>query len=228
MRLSGNVHLVAGGSQALPSVLKILGREGISVRGNPDLYVREYRTFGVDEARSLRERASLRPVHDRRVFIVVTPNMTNEAQNALLKTLEEPPANALFFFIVPAPETLLSTLRSRAHVVRISDSRADEGMVDVPAFFAATPQKRLDMLRPLLEKDEDDPSTGLKTGKRDMGKVIVFLESLERAFAKNVRGLHTIRREGIESIYRARKYIADKGALLKPLLEQIALLTPRV
>jgi len=206
--LVGNIHLVAGTSTSIDALLGLLEREGVETRGNADLYVRTYQRFGIDDALELRERAALRPTRGmRRIFVIATPNMTNEAQNALLKTLEEPPADAMFFFLIPAPETLLSTLRSRAQMLSLDSARA-ETLVDAERFVAASPQKRLDMLKPLLEKDEDD--------RRDLGAIITFLSSLERQCEK--------RQEGLRAIYRARKYIGDKGALVKPLLEQVALL----
>lgn len=226
MHLVGNIHLIAGSPEVIPDVLALLQGEGIAVANNPDVYVRTYLQFGIDEARSLRERASSRAIqNDRRIFIVATPSMTNEAQNALLKTLEEPPADALFFFILPAPEALLPTLRSRAQVLRIGKDRAQEGIADAKIFFAADAQKRLEMLSPLLEKDEGDPS-GLGAGKRDLGAILVFLSSLERTLAGGT--LQNGVAEGLEAIYRARRYVTDKGALVKPLLEQVALLVPRV
>lgn len=210
-RLVGNVHLVAGTAGCIPRILELLKNEGMEVAGNPDIYVREYKYFGVEDARALRERASLRPVGDRRVFVIVAPDMNHNAQNALLKILEEPAADALFFFVVSAPETLLPTLRSRAQILVLAQAEG-ESSIDTKAFLAAPPQKRLDMLKPLLEKGEDD--------KRDIGKIVSFLSSLERLSDKKPDGLH--------AIYRARKYIGDKGALVKPLLEQVALLVPKI
>jgi hypothetical protein len=208
--LVGNVHLIAGGADALASVLALLGQEGIQVRGNSDVYVRQYARFGADDARELQERAALRPAAGgRRAFVVATPTMTTEAQNVLLKTLEEPPADALFFFIVPAPQALLPTLRSRAQILTLEGSGAVE-LVDAKKFLASSPDKRLEMLKPLLEKDEDD--------KRDLRPVLAFLGGLEARLTKKP--------DGLQAVYRARKYATDKGALLKPLLEQVALLTP--
>ena len=210
--LVGNVHLIAGTADAIPHILALLKAEGIKIEANPDIYVREYQYFSVDDARTLRERASLRPVGDRRVFVIVAPDMNHNAQNALLKILEEPPADAMFFFIVPAPETLLATFRSRAQMLVLDTAAAEEHSIDAKAFLAAAPPKRLDMLKPLLEKDEDD--------KRDIAQIIGFLTALERLLEKKPEGLH--------AIYRARKYIGDRGALVKSLLEQVALLVPRV
>ena len=74
------------------------------------------------------------------------------------------------------------------------------------------------MLKPLLEKDEDD--------LRDVAAILAFLSSLEREMVQE--SLRVSFREGIESVYRARKYVMDKGALVKPLLEQVAILSPRI
>ncbi len=206
------MHLVAGTAAAIPHILDVLKASGVSTEGNPDIYTREYRTFGVDDAIELRNRSNRRPIAgSQRFFIVATPGMTGEAQNALLKTLEEPPADAAFFIIVPAPEMLLPTLRSRAQILTLESVGAEDS-IDTKAFLAAASQERLDMLKPLLEKDDDD--------KRDIGKIVAFLSALEQRLAKKPEGLH--------AIYRARKYIGDKGALVKPLLEQVALLVPKV
>lgn len=89
--------------------------------------------------------------------------------------------------------------------------------MDARAFLAAPPAKRLDMLKPLLEKGEDD--------KRDTGAIIAFLASLEGILASK---FSAEMREGVRALYRARAYLGDKGALVKPLLEQLAILVPRV
>ncbi len=215
MRLVGNTHLVEGTAEVIPEILSMLAKEGIETRGNPDIYVREYQSFGIEEAREIRDRSSLRAVGSHRVFIIATSGMTHEAQNALLKTLEEPAANAHFFFILPSPHMLLPTLRSRAQILPMSHIHTVERArpaIDPVAFLGASPLKRIDMLKPLLEKGDDD--------RRDMPKIITFLSLLE----KNLEKSH----DGLKAIYRARKYIGDKGALVKPLLEQVALLVPRM
>ncbi|MBV9159411.1 MAG: hypothetical protein JO019_02315 [Candidatus Kaiserbacteria bacterium] len=214
MALSGNVQLIAGNQDAVPEVLALLEAEGIETTGNPDLDVRTYSQFLVEDARSLCERASGKALGTgRRVFIVVTPNLTYEAQNTMLKTLEEAPGDALFIFIVPSPSQLLPTVRSRAQIM--SFDAADESAA-ARSFLAATPQKRLDLLKPLLEKDEADV--------RDIGNALSLLAALERELSKDPMN----NRVGIDAVYRARKYIGDKGSLLKSLLEQVALLAPRV
>jgi hypothetical protein len=212
MTLVGNSHLVAGGGGDVEALIAFLGKEGITVSGNADAYVRIYAHFGVEEARELRSRASSRAFSGgQRIFIIASPVMTAEAQNALLKTFEESPSDAQFFVIVPSPEMLLPTLRSRMQVLGI-ETKASGGLVDAQSFLAASPAQRLDMLKPLLEKDDDE--------RRDTAGIITFLSSLEHRLQRHP--------EGLRAVYRARKYLGDKGALIKPLLEQVALLTPRV
>ncbi len=215
--------MVSGGPERIPEVLSIVREEGIEIEGNPDVYVKAYRQFGIDEARELRERASLRALEGRRVFIIAAPDLNREAQNALLKMLEEPPGNALFFFILPSPGSLLPTLRSRVQLLRMSDIHTmDVGhpYIDAKTFLASTPEKRIDMLKPLLEKGDDE--------KRDLGAILAFLSSLEGSLAGGRDGIGTAHGKGVEAVYRARKFMTDKGALVKPLLEQVALLVPRM
>lgn len=211
MTFVGNMQLVAGDAASLEKILELLKKEGIETHGNPDVYVREYGNFGVDEARELSAKASSRAFSSRRVFVVITPGMTSEAQNALLKTFEEPSADTLFFIVVPAPQMLLSTLRSRAQHLSLGSDRKDF-LVEPVAFIKAAPAKRLDMLKPLLDKDEDD--------KRDLAASINFLSGLEQELSRDPKK----NREGLLAVYRARKYLGDKGSLIKALLEQLALL----
>lgn len=214
MALVGNTHLIAGGAEALDAVVALLGKEGFDTRANPDLYVRAYTHFGIDEARELRERAQLSALGGRRAFVIFAPQMTSDAQNALLKTFEEPAADSYFFLIVPSPESLLSTLRSRMQRLDVGAMAKDEA--GAKAFLGASPHTRLDMLKVLLGKDEGD--------ERDIARIIALLAGLEAALAGRIDDPKV--REGLGAVYRARSFMNDKGALVKPLLEQVALLVP--
>jgi len=56
---------------------------------------------------------------DRRVAVINdAAQMTSESANALLKTLEEPPAHSLIILVCDTPDTLLPTIRSRCQIVR--------------------------------------------------------------------------------------------------------------
>jgi len=215
MRFTAHAYVARGGAAALTEVLTLLEKEGRAL-GNPDLYVRAYARFGIDEARDLRERAAMRAVSgERRIFVIAASSITAEAQNALLKTFEEPPAGALFILLVPSPETLLPTLRSRMQSFDMRGVAEADSPIPTEAFLSAAPERRIEMLKVLLDAEE-----------RDLGGVIAFLSALERGLALRVREREVV--DGLRAIYRARSFASDKGSLLKPLLEQAALLVPRL
>src|SRR3972149_11779200 len=70
---------------------------------------------GIDEIRDLREKVKLSPMSARiKVYIIDEVHMlTQEAFNALLKTLEEPPLHALFILCTTEPEKPPATVSSR-------------------------------------------------------------------------------------------------------------------
>jgi hypothetical protein len=72
------------------------------------------------------------------------------------------------------------------------------------------------MLKDILEKDDDD--------KYDTAGIVAFLTTLEMEAAQ-MRDMKA-RAQTLESVYRARSYMNDRGALVKTLLESVALLAP--
>ena len=70
---------------------------------------------GIDEVRALRESVKFMPVEGlKKVFIIDEAHMlTTEAWNALLKTIEEPPAHVMFIFATTEIEKLPVTIVSR-------------------------------------------------------------------------------------------------------------------
>ena len=70
---------------------------------------------GIEEIRELRDRIRLAPTEGRyKVYIIDEAHMlTTEAANALLKTLEEPPAHAILILVTTEPHRLPATILSR-------------------------------------------------------------------------------------------------------------------
>lgn len=70
---------------------------------------------GIDEIRDLRDKVNFSPVQARyRFYILDEAHMlTPEAFNALLKTLEEPPAHAIFVLVTTEPHKIPATIVSR-------------------------------------------------------------------------------------------------------------------
>src|SRR5690606_25585610 len=73
------------------------------------------RDIRVEQIRGLQERLSLRALEGKRklAILVAADSMNDSAQNALLKTLEEPPSDTSLILLAAAPDKLLPTIRSR-------------------------------------------------------------------------------------------------------------------
>lgn len=84
---------------------------------------------GIDEIRDLKEKVSYMPNFGRyKVYIIDEVHMlTQEAFNALLKTLEEPPSHIVFIFATTEPNKILPTILSRCQ--RFDFSRIDSDVV---------------------------------------------------------------------------------------------------
>jgi DNA polymerase-3 subunit gamma/tau len=91
---------------------------------------------GIDEIRELRDAARYAPARDRyKIYILDEAHQITEAAfNALLKTLEEPPAHVIFMMATTEPENIPQTIRSRCqhfsfHAVKFDDILAQLRMI---------------------------------------------------------------------------------------------------
>lgn len=97
----------------------------ISEKTHPDLHVvtpREHdRSIKVDQIRTLRAKLALSPYEGERrmAFLMGFHQATDQAANALLKTLEEPPPQVVMLLTALSAESLLPTVVSRCEVIAL-------------------------------------------------------------------------------------------------------------
>lgn len=105
------------------TINSILGDHGLKLTHPDLLYFDEPDKLGVEEAKKIRQHLSLKPYQgkSRAIALVSAYNLTLEAQNALLKTLEEPPDTALIILGSPSEDNLLPTVVSRCQVIFINN-----------------------------------------------------------------------------------------------------------
>lgn len=181
---------------------------GIKIQGNPDVSVRSYPSFGIDDARELKSIAELSSLTGKKLFVIGASAMTSDAQNALLKLFEEPTQNTFFVLLVPHG-TLLPTLRSRC--LRFDFDAESERIKEAEQFLKGSYAVRSKIVEKLLKDKEREPV-------RD------FLNALERMlYESKASG----RGEGLADIALMRKYVGDRSPSLKMILEHLAVTLPQ-
>ena len=79
-------------------------------------------SFGVDDVREIVEEINKKPFEgDKKVIIIYDGNkLTVQAQNALLKTIEEPPNGVYIILLCESLELILDTIKSRCQIYKLS------------------------------------------------------------------------------------------------------------
>jgi DNA polymerase III delta' subunit len=103
---------------------------------HPDVLVVEPGDSGaikIEQVRDAVDRTAYRPFEGRRRVVIIddADAIVPAAQNALLKTLEEPPPASMFILLTSLPDLLLPTVRSR--LIRLSFAEGGKLEVDVEA-----------------------------------------------------------------------------------------------
>jgi len=109
-----------GSSLRVEDLSRSVGSHDLPIRNHPDvLYFPDESKLGIAEVRKIKEHFSLKPYQakGRTVVLEDATKLTIEAQNALLKTLEELPADALFILGADSDSKLLPTVLSRCEIV---------------------------------------------------------------------------------------------------------------
>lgn len=191
---------------------------GFKTRGNPDFWLLESEVFGIDDARSFGSWAAGKPLLGTiKVSLIVARSMTVEAQNALLKTLEEPPPGTYIFIHLESLGGLLPTFLSRVAVWKSAEGRIDGSngkalsQTDAHLFLHSQIKERLATIRSLAKKED-------KTGMREL------LKNLEIEAYQNYKtdGIKPASKEALKNILTAKVFASARGSSPKMLLEWLA------
>ncbi len=181
----------------LPETVRVPGPDIVHLQG-----VR----MGIDEVRSLIREAYLTPFSgSERVFILAYAAFTEEAQNALLKLLEEPPRTARFFIVTERSGVLLPTLRSRLMIS--GDEMAQEPPPHIDTFLRLPYGERI-----------------AEIGNRAQKKDDAWLISLMEAFEAYAHESHD--RTFMSTFLELKPLFHTQGASRKMILEHLSLLLP--
>lgn len=123
-----HAHLIVGEDGIGKSIIakifavKILNKKEFKDYVDIVEYKPKKASFGVDDVRALIEEVNKKPYEgDKKVLIIHEGNkLTIQAQNALLKTIEEPPAGVFIILLCESIETILDTIKSRCQIYKLT------------------------------------------------------------------------------------------------------------
>lgn len=197
-----HAYLLSGGqAEGYAAFSSLLEEIEFETEGNPDYFALEGGTFGIDEARSLSSRAYVKAFGERKVFLLAPERFTVEAQNALLKLLEEPPENTHFFILAREKELLIPTLLSRLNTVEVEGGSASRS--EAAKFLKMNPGERVAFAKKFADSEEN---------------LSVFLDELLLEMKKNGASAEKLKRA-----FKARQFADDRSAMPRLILEHLAL-----
>lgn len=126
-------------------------------------------SMGVETARDIKKSLFFMPNDgDRKVYIIDdAQKMTVQAQNALLKFIEEPPASVLFFIVADKKESLLPTVVSRTRIISLAPS----DNADIRRFLMSESKKSGgEQIDEAINMAEGSPGKALKLLCRDFSR----------------------------------------------------------
>lgn len=208
--LSHHAYCLIGAEQVHDELISVLEKKHkITVKGNSDFFDRKYQIFTIDDSREIKSVHGIRPIREagKKIFVLTIDGITIEAQNALLKLLEEPAEYAHFFIIIPSAHLLLPTIKSRLFFIdhfATSQNTDTELKKEAQKFIEMSATKRIEWIKSLKN-------------------AIGFIDALESIIYKD-KGIKK-GKVALETISTVRKYLHDRAPSVKMLLEYVALNT---
>jgi len=222
---------------------------------HPDVHVIEPdgRSVKIDQIRELRRQIALKPFSGGRHIVIIhqADRMTTEAQNALLKSLEEPEGGTVFFLVTEQQGSMLQTIISRCRPVRLfplSVEKCAEVLVgrgiepgharELAGWAQGSVGRAIEIdadgSYPALRKKVMESLDALGGGKAGVPKAVAVLGDVSKA-AKNVLEIMEVAardrmaaENGGEALTDAGKLHLDGRALLIGIMEMRRMLDGNV
>jgi DNA polymerase-3 subunit delta' len=136
------------------SLLSFLKKDlNFDTEANNNFYLFSQRNFSIADGRKIRKINSLKNDNTGpRIFVLESQKIELEAQNSLLKTLEEPQSQTIFFVLLPQNAFILDTIKSRARIIQgFRESESELGS----NFFQKDFLEREKMIKAIIKKSKD-------------------------------------------------------------------------
>lgn len=90
------------------------------------------KSLGIETIKTIQQTIYLTPVQGKKKLLIIKDAnlLTTEAQNALLKFLEEPPAHMIILLVTETLQALLPTIQSRCFLINLTGNKQQENLSD--------------------------------------------------------------------------------------------------
>ena len=204
--MSRNLHhanLLIGTPEEAESYLRSLCDSwGVRLPNNPDFFAFKMETFGIDEARKLKLLSARKAISSRKIFLITPTRLTLEAQNALLKTFEDPFPDTLFFLGVREESLVIPTLLSRMQIIRTRGGNVAAG-AEAEKFLSLSVKNRLLFAKSFADEEKSLP---------------IFLDSLLFLLRKQKE-----KKDLLKNVYNVRRFVRDSAITPRLIIEHLAL-----
>jgi len=193
---------------------------GFTSVSNPDYSLRELSTWGMEESRELKAFNSHRPVSWPVKIMAIMPDIISfQAQNSLLKTLEEPTVGTHFFIITRRLEEYLPTVVSRCQVIKLETGIFVPELIEsVEKWLSADIVRRFEINKDILKQQENKQTY-----------VLDWLNCLLDIYWGKISGSPERNISSpAESIFDAISYVSQRGSSPRIILEHLSGIVPTV
>jgi len=176
---------------------------------HPDLWIRNYTTFTIEDSRDLKKFNQTKASLNNKIALISANSITTEAQQSLLKVLEEPYPGVMIFLVLPNINLLLPTIMSRVEILEIENKSMVKNK-EALHFLSLSISERLLLLEEWRKKDVAENrlwATGLLNG------IEMYIKN------NNINN-------GLLSILNIKKYISDQSFSFRLAFLYLALALP--
>jgi len=202
-------------------LLKFLEVRGDIKSQSPDVLFQLYESFTMDDSGEIKDWHSRLGISGgKKICIIATKFINREAEQALLKIIEEPGDNTHFFIVVPDASLLAGTILSRTHTIKTKQLAGKDLQKLVSTFITSSPKVRIDQIVQIVKENKDEENSG-----KLRFYATSFVNELENIFYqkfkkdKNDKKIQFI----LGELQKARGYLSTPGASVKMILEHLAL-----
>lgn len=204
-------------------LIKYLEQRELVNKKDPDFFYQKYESFSISDSREIKEwHSQLSFKKNGTKICLIGANFINkEAEQALLKIIEEPGDNTYFFIITPNTSILLNTIQSRTHSVKYKDEQDKETACIAQKIKNSLIGARLDLITKFIKDNKKDESSGhlRRHSYNLLGEIekIIYQEFIKDTSNKNSIFI-------LEEILKGKNYLNLPGSSAKMILEQIAII----